>query len=210
MPTPDWKPIETSWEGQPAYEEIMHAFGGKPTSRATALCVWCYAQDPDLPAGDIEALAQRDPEIPATTADGNKISSHARRQARQMLGLTTPTKKRGAPRKTKKDPQLSAIEKAVLAGFRESMSLISDYVARAEDLSAAQAAFDVARNALCQIAPEHAQTLADADPQAAEVLSNAGVLADPDSTAAGPGAAATDWADEGSDSGADDVWSQAS
>ena len=210
MPTPDWKPVETNWGGQLAHDEIMRAFEGKPTSRATALCVWCYAQDPDLPAGEIEALAQRDPDIPSTTADGKKISAHARSQARRMLGLATPTKKRSAPRKTKKDPQLSAIEKAVLARLQESMNLVSDYVTLADELSAAQEAFDAARNALREISPEHAQTLADADPQAAEVLAKEGVLAGPDSTTARPGPARSSWTKEDTDSGAGDAWPTAS
>lgn len=209
MLEPDWMPIEKDW-GRMAQLETMQAFPEKPTSRAIALCVWCYARDPDSSASDIETLAQRDSEIPQTTADGKKISSHARRQARRILGLTTPTKKRSAPRKTKKDPELSPIEKAVLARFQESMNLVSDYITLAAELSAAQEAFDAARNVLHEISPEHAQTLADADPQAAEILSQEGVLTDPDSSTATPDAAPTVWPDERPDSGTADAWPTAS
>ena len=124
---------------------------------------------------DIESLAKGDPDIPRTTSDGKKISAQAHRQARQMLGLASPSKKRSPARKTKKEPRLSQIEKAILARFQASMDLVSEYTRAATELSDAEQAFAEARSALQEIPREQAQTLADADTHAAEVLASEGV-----------------------------------
>ena len=181
MPKSDWKPVEKSW-GELAQRETMQALSPKPGSRAIALCAWCYAQDPDHAANDVEALAQRDPEIPATTANGKKLGAADHRRAREILGLAAPAKKRSAARKTKKEPKLSAIEKAILARFQESMHLVSEYERHADELTAAQEAFETAKDALHEISLEQAQTLADADPHAEEILALEGILRAPDSS----------------------------
>jgi len=178
MPKSDWKPVENSW-GELAHRETMQVLHEEPGSRSVALCAWCYAQDPGCAAAVIEALAQCDPEIPATTASGKKVTAPDRRRAREILGLTAPGKKRSAARKTKKEPKLSAIEKAILARFQESMHLVAEYGRHADELTAALEAFESAKDALREIPPEHARTLADADPHAAAILSMEGILGDP-------------------------------
>lgn len=181
MPKSDWKPVEKSW-GDLAYRETMQALNDEPASRAVALCAWCYAQYPDRAAKDIETLAQRDPEIPTTSTSGKKLTAPDRRRAREILGLAAPAKKRSAARKTKKEPKLSAIEKAILARFRESVHLVSEYERYAEELTTALEAFESAKEALHGITLEQARTLADADPHAEAILSIEGILRDPDSS----------------------------
>ena len=181
MPKSDWKPVENSW-GELAYRETMQALREEPASRGVALCAWCYAQDPGCAASLIEALAQRDLEIPATNTSGKKLTASDRRRAREILGLAAPAKKRSAARKTKKAPKLSAIEKAVLARFQESMHLVSEYARHADELTTALKAFESAKDALHEIPPEHARTLADADPHAEAILSMEGILREPSSS----------------------------
>ncbi len=205
MPKSDWKPNEMTW-GELARLETVRAFPEKTGSRAIALCTWCLAQDPDMSLDDIESMAERDPDIPRTTADGKKISAHAQRQARQILGLASPGKKRSPARKTKKEPKLSQIEKAILARYQESMDLVTEYTKAATELSDAQQAFEDARSALQEIPREQAQTLADADTHAAEVLASEGVLADPDPPTTALESAPAVWPDKSADSGTADSW----
>jgi len=200
MPKSTWKPAEKDW-GTLAHRETTQAFPEKALSRAVALCAWCYARDADTSAGDIEALAQRDAEIPRA-ANGKKIGDQARRQARQILGLAA--KRRSTPRKGK-DANLSPIEKAILARFQESMGLVSRYVELADELAKAQEAFDAARAELREISADQAQTLADADPSAAQVLADEGILSGADSTSAFD-AGGGHWSSSRPDRGPADSW----
>ena len=202
MPRSNWNPIEKTWS-ESAYQEITQAFPEKRISRAVALCVWCYAQDPDASVNDIEAHAQGDLNLRGA-ADGKKIGSHARRQARQVLGLTG--RKRSTSRKGRKDANLSAIEKAILARFQESMSLVSEYVKLADELAAAQKAFDAARAALHEIPADQMQTITEADPDVAKVLMDEGILSATDSTPPGVGATRADWSEGSSEARPADAW----
>ncbi|HEX5051875.1 MAG TPA: hypothetical protein VFZ65_08900 [Planctomycetota bacterium] len=183
MPKTEWKPTRTTWS-QLAHHETVEALGAAVSSRAIAVCAWSLANNPDATLADVEAVASADVDIPRHKA-GKKIDPDMLRQARRILGLSTPKKKRAAPRKSRTSAQVASIEKAILAQFHKSMELVAEYARTTGELAAARQAFEAAREALRAMPRDQAQTLADADTTAGEILAREGVLAEARSESAG-------------------------
>jgi hypothetical protein len=179
MPLTHWVPSEKRWNDS-AHRETTAAYPGQADDRKVALCIWLLATHPQSSLPDVERLAQDDPAMAAKQEGGTKITSNHLRQARKILGLTTSSRKRSP---TKKAKGLSKIEKALLARFNESTDLIEAYVVQATALALVQEAFDKAKAALLAMPKEHAETLAEVDPKAAEILSAEGILGGDDAPA---------------------------
>jgi hypothetical protein len=176
MPKTDWKPTQTTWS-QRAHHETVEALGSAVGSRALALCAWSLARNPGVTAAEVEAVAGADVDIPRSKG-GKKIGADMLRQARRALGLSAPKKKKAATRKSGTAAQVASIEKAILAQFHKSMELVAEYARATSELAIAQKAFEASRGALRAIPREQAQTLAEADATASEILSREGVLDD--------------------------------
>ena len=83
---------------------------------------------------------------------------------------------RATTMKPRKQPKLSKTQRAILLRLKRSTALFEKYQQAGRDLAKAQSAFEKAREALKQIDPIHAETLAEADQEAAEVLRNLKML----------------------------------
>ena len=183
MPTNNCLPIEQSWSDL-AHREIMVAFPGQLKSRAVALCVWVLARKPDATREEMELVADADPELESRGKDGKKISTHAVRQAKKILGLAGGKTggKTGASKRAKKKPGLSKIQQAILDRYQESTALIDEYLDLADALALVNQAFEAAQVALRSMTREHALTLAEVDPRAARVLALEGILGEDEVT----------------------------
>jgi hypothetical protein len=173
-----WKATETVW-GEAAYQEIKAAFPGKLKSRSVALCVWCYAQNPDITEEEIEAIARTDAEIVAQRQK-KRISSQGQKRAKALLGLGQATAEVN-------DPNLSRPEQALLTNFRKGGMLVEEYQKCERRLQRAEKALEKARLALQEITPQNARNLADVDDAARRILGAEGLL-----TPAAPTDAPTD------------------
>jgi hypothetical protein len=163
----DWKATETVW-GEAAYQEIKAAFPGKLKSRSVALCVWCYAQNPDITEEEIEAIARTDAEIVAQR-QRKRISSQGQKRAKALLGL-------GQAGTEVNDPNLSRPEQALLTNFRKGGMLVEDYQKCERRLRRVEKALENARLALQEITPQNARNLADVDAAARRILDAEGLL----------------------------------
>jgi hypothetical protein len=172
MPQTEWVPSEKRWNDS-AHRETTAAYPGRADDRKVALCVWILASDPNTALHEIERQAQGDSTIVAKEEGGQKITANHVRQARRILGLAAEAKRKPAAKKPK---GLSKIERALLARFNESTALIDAYAKQAAALAQAQEAFAKAKAALVAMPLEHAETLAEVDPKAAEILNAEGVL----------------------------------
>jgi hypothetical protein len=77
--------------------------------------------------------------------------------------------------KSSKATGLSKSEKAVLARFQKSTDVFEEYMSAVQELAAAQDAVEMAQKALHDIPREHITTIADVDPDAAELFRSFGL-----------------------------------
>ena len=110
-----------------------------------------------------------------------------------MLGYPPLNKNKKRPNgkksKSPKQTRLSKTEKALLARFQKSTDVFEKYKRTVKELAAAQAAVEMAQEALHDIPRDHITTIADVDPEAAELFRTLGLFdesPEPDQLTAAP------------------------
>lgn len=81
-----------------------------------------------------------------------------------------------AKKKAKTTTRLSKTEKAVLARFQKSTDLFEEYKSAVNELTAAKQAVEATKQALHNMPQEHVATIAEVDPEAAELFRALGML----------------------------------